>query len=75
MLFFDPRRQTEALTLCRYCPVSAECLAMADAAEIANFPGMVHGIYGGETPRQRIARRKAVSRVVPRIKRGSLPSG
>ena len=75
-LFFDPRRQAEALNVCRYCPVTIECLALADATEVANFPGRVHGIYGGETPRQRIARRKpgAGSGGV-QVKRGSLPSG
>lgn len=60
-LFFDSHRQAEAISVCRYCPVTAECLALADATEVANFPGRVHGIYGGETPRQRIARRKSAS--------------
>lgn len=40
-----------------HCPVMAECLAFADRFE--NTYRGVHGMYGGLTPRERIARRAA----------------
>lgn len=62
-LWFDhtPEAQLEALSLCEACPILRDCQDFYDQTE-QNLPfGKVHGIVGGETPRQRRARRNGVA--------------
>jgi hypothetical protein len=47
--------------VCRYCFVQAECLSVADELERGLGRKMVHGIWGGLTPDERIKRRRASS--------------
>lgn len=53
----------DAKAVCGRCPVSRECLAYADEVETgqAGVPTsyIVQGIWGGESPRDRIKRRRA----------------
>lgn len=52
----DKESLADLLEMCnRNCPVKAECLAFADSFE--NTYRGTFGIYGGLTPRERIARR------------------
>jgi WhiB family transcriptional regulator, redox-sensing transcriptional regulator len=62
-LFFPPsgngRTQIKkAKTICESCPVKAECRAYADRSEERLGHRAIHGIYGGETPTERLARRR-----------------
>lgn len=58
----DPEARA-AITVCRACPVTAECLAYALAREDA--PGTRHGIWGGLTADQR-SRLRRPERTRPR---------
>ena len=44
------RYETQALALCRECPVAVECLEMALLRE---GPARGHGVFGGTAPWQR----------------------
>lgn len=57
-MFFDPNLSHEAKAVCAGCPVTVECRGLADAYETSNGKGHVWGIFGGETPAERITRRK-----------------
>lgn len=50
--------QAEGVSMCRGCPVVAECRAYADSFEEASIKRVV-GVWGGEYPAERIARRRA----------------
>ena len=45
--------------VCRHCFVQADCLSVADELERGLGRKMVHGIWGGLTPEERIKRRRA----------------
>ncbi|VEI13247.1 WhiB family transcriptional regulator [Trueperella bialowiezensis] len=47
----------EARQICSTCPVVQECQQYADRAEKFQT-GTLHGMYGGETPDERAARRR-----------------
>ena len=55
-VFYTPSLYSEALSLCRICPVVADCRALADRAE-GTFTE-VYGVFGGETPQGRVRRRR-----------------
>lgn len=57
LTFFREATYADALAVCQDCRVIRQCRAFADACETHSFPGTVHGVYGAETPAQRIARR------------------
>lgn len=49
---------TAAILTCHACPVQDECRIYEDQVEDGYLSlNSVHGIWGGETPRQRLARR------------------
>jgi len=58
-LFYStsPTRIARAKGVCDRCFVQADCLRTADRLERGLGVMMVHGIWGGETPRERIQRR------------------
>jgi hypothetical protein len=56
-LFFNRRTYEASLRYCAICRVRIECRSWADESEGAD--SYVFGIYGGETPEQRKARRLA----------------
>lgn len=59
----DRDGENEAIVICEICPVKAECLADAMAAETCRTTSRRHGIWGGKTPQQRYAMyRKEVRR-------------
>jgi Transcription factor WhiB len=47
---------TEAWKICARCPVISECRAETDRCE--QFTTEVHGFFGGESPRERMRRRR-----------------
>lgn len=61
-LFFPETMQGAgpALVLCADCPVREECVEYGDAVEAGTLDWRhLFGVLGGETPKQRAARRKA----------------
>jgi len=48
--------------ICGRCFVQADCLLVADELEGGLGPKMVYGIWGGLTPEERLARRRAPMR-------------
>lgn len=60
-LMYDPRREHEAKTICRHCPVRTECLAEAlDRGE-------PDGIWGGLNPTQRTELETSRPADIPRL--------
>lgn len=59
-VFFDPGMYQEALLFCRHCPVRADCQNMNDQAETRY--SRYFGVFGGETPKQRVNRRRSKER-------------
>lgn len=60
-LFFPDTMQAAgpALALCAECPVREECIEYGDAVEAGTLDWRcLFGVLGGETPKQRAARRK-----------------
>lgn len=60
-LFFPDTMQAAgpALQLCADCPVREECVQYGDAVEAGTLDWRrLFGVLGGETPKQRAARRK-----------------
>lgn len=49
--------QSAALKICARCPVLLPCRAACDVEEDNLGPQSIHGIRGGETPRDRMRRR------------------
>jgi hypothetical protein len=49
--------------ICHRCFVRTDCLLVADAMERDLGPKMVYGVWGGLTPEERIARRRAITRL------------
>ena len=49
--------------ICGRCFVQTDCLSVADEMERDLGPKMVHGIWGGLTPDERIERRRASARL------------
>lgn len=49
----------EARQVCASCPVTAPCLALADATETASLWG-TRGVWGGLSPAERVARRRGL---------------
>ena len=60
-IFFNVKTRV-ALDICRSCPVIARCRDLADRAEAGHAAWRVHGVYGGETAGQRVARRSREAR-------------
>jgi hypothetical protein len=61
-MFHDAKRTADCLAVCHRCPVIEECRSMAD--DVEKYEQDLHcvvGIYGGETPKQRIERRRNVN--------------
>lgn len=62
VIFFPPPTDTisvwQAKKICSRCPVLAECKADCESAEKDLPRSQWFGIYGGETPRERIYRRR-----------------
>ena len=60
-LFHTPKREAECLEVCHRCSVIEQCRSMADDVECNEIDRhCVVGVYGGETPKQRIERRQHV---------------
>ena len=59
-VFFPPHAgsYTEARAICGRCSVVDECRQMADRAEADVPAAHVAGMFAGETPSERIARRR-----------------
>ena len=50
--------QRKALTICKGCPVRAQCLAYAEKLEQdTTDPAYITGVYGGKTARERLERK------------------
>jgi len=61
-MFHDAKRTADCLAVCHRCPVIEERRSMAD--DVEKYEQDLHcvvGIYGGETPKQRIERRRNVN--------------
>jgi hypothetical protein len=54
---------SRAKGICGRCFVQGACLSVADELEQGLGQRMVHGIWGGLTPDERIERRRALTRV------------
>ena len=54
----DPHTIARVKAVCRRCPAIDACRDLADATETEH--ASVHGIWGGESPRERIARRRGL---------------
>jgi Transcription factor WhiB len=52
---------TEAEPICGYCPVRKECLSAADRIEGGLSAKLIDGIWGDETPQERVSRRAGLS--------------
>jgi hypothetical protein len=65
-LWFEENKFPLALKICASCPVKVQCRELADRAETSELE--THGIFGGETPGQRIIRRNGKSWIVDRIR-------
>lgn len=62
----------DALTICKECPVVAECRAYADEIEGGRGPESVFGVWAGETPQMRIFRRRREKRGLRPVNRNDL---
>ena len=49
----------QAKTICASCPVIADCRAMTDRAERGLSQSYVHGVFAGESPLERVRRRRS----------------
>lgn len=61
-LWFTSERQREAKAICRRCPALVACRAFGDEAE-SDLPYVV-GVWGGESARERLARRQRDAQAV-----------
>ena len=59
----SPLSISGAKGICDRCFVQKECLSVADELERDLGPKMVHGIWGGLTPEERIERRRVSVRL------------
>lgn len=62
-LFFPPSgngqsQAKKAKAVCESCPVRSDCRTYADRAEEGLGRYAIRGIWGGETPAERLARRR-----------------
>lgn len=62
--WFMPESYPSLKKICATCPVIDKCRDATDAAEINRYGekaltrALIHGLFAGETPRERILRRK-----------------
>ena len=64
-MFFpsDSGRPLAALSICAACPVLEECAEFCERIEDSTTSvSRIFGIWGGETPADRVARRRAAKR-------------
>jgi len=64
-MFFpsDSSRPLAALSICASCPVLEECAEFCEKIEDSTTSvSRIFGIWGGETPADRVARRRAAKR-------------
>ena len=66
-VFFDPGYYTEALRFCRHCPVLTDCQTTND--QIETRYSRFFGVFGGETPKQRVNRRQSEAEAALKKKR------
>lgn len=63
-----------ALHACHHCPLMYACQQAADQLEGSRHGKALHGIWGGETPTQRYARRKDRTPPVLQLCEDALPT-
>lgn len=56
-MFFRVYLERKALEICASCPVTRQCRNFADRIEYGVPDQYIHGVWAGETVKQRIARR------------------